>query len=139
MTERHLHADPPTEDELEACAADVRALLPTLSARDAIGVAATVKTAVAIHLGLPRYDRARIDRHRITRDGLDAVLDRLAALPLAERRHVPALEPDRAPVILGGLVVLREVLSAYDLESIEASDRDILHGVALTAASGTSG
>lgn len=48
--------------------------------------------------------------------------------------RVPALEPGRAPVIVAGLVVLREIVDAYDLQEIEASERDILHGAALAAA-----
>jgi exopolyphosphatase/pppGpp-phosphohydrolase len=37
-------------------------------------------------------------------------------------------------VIVAGAVILREVLDAYDLAEIEASERDILHGAALAAA-----
>ena len=47
---------------------------------------------------------------------------------------VPGLEPERAPVIVAGAAILREVLRRYGLESIEASEHDILHGVALEAA-----
>ena len=61
-------------------------------------------------------------------------LSRLAAMPLAERREVPALDPERAPVIVAGAVILREVLAHFGLEEIEASERDILHGAALEAA-----
>jgi exopolyphosphatase/guanosine-5'-triphosphate,3'-diphosphate pyrophosphatase len=61
-------------------------------------------------------------------------LERLAALPLAERRRVPGLEPDRAPVIVAGAVILREVLDRYALHQIEASEQDILDGAALLAA-----
>jgi exopolyphosphatase/guanosine-5'-triphosphate,3'-diphosphate pyrophosphatase len=139
MTERHLHTDPPTSAELEACSTDVRRLLPPLSTPDAIGVAATVKTAVAIDLGLEKYDRERIHGQRIATAGVREVLQRLAALPLAERSRIPALEPARAPVIVGGLVILHEILDAYDLPAIEARDRDVLHGAALAAASGGAG
>jgi exopolyphosphatase/guanosine-5'-triphosphate,3'-diphosphate pyrophosphatase len=55
-------------------------------------------------------------------------------MPLAERLRVPALEPGRAPVIVAGLIVLREILEAYGFDEIEASERDILHGAALAAA-----
>ena len=55
-------------------------------------------------------------------------------MPLAERRRVPGLEPERAPVIVAGIVVLREIMDAYELAEIEASERDILHGAALAAA-----
>jgi exopolyphosphatase/guanosine-5'-triphosphate,3'-diphosphate pyrophosphatase len=134
MTERHLRSDPPTAEELAACAADVRSLLPDLEASEAVGVAATVKTAAAIDLGLADYDRGRIDGHRLDRAAAGAILFRLASLPLEERRRVPALEPARAAVIVGGLVVLREVLERYGIAAIEASDRDLLHGAALSIA-----
>jgi exopolyphosphatase/guanosine-5'-triphosphate,3'-diphosphate pyrophosphatase len=54
-------------------------------------------------------------------------------MTLADRRHVPGLEPARAPVIVGGLVVLAEVMARFSLTAIEASERDILHGAALAA------
>jgi exopolyphosphatase/guanosine-5'-triphosphate,3'-diphosphate pyrophosphatase len=47
---------------------------------------------------------------------------------------VPGLEPDRAPVIVAGAVILREVLDRYGLTEIEASEQDLLDGAALLAA-----
>jgi len=138
LTERFLASDPPTAAELEAAAAHVRTLLPALSVERAIGVAGTVTTVAAIDLGLTEYDPTRIHGHRISRDAVDRVLADLSALPLADREHVAGLEPARAPVIVGGLVVLREVMSRYELAELEASERDILHGAALAAA-GTHG
>jgi exopolyphosphatase/guanosine-5'-triphosphate,3'-diphosphate pyrophosphatase len=55
-------------------------------------------------------------------------------MPLAERLRVPGIEPGRAPVIVAGVVVLREIMDAYGLEEIEVSERDILHGAAYAAA-----
>ena len=134
LTERFLASDPPVLQELEAAAAHVRMLLPALSADAAIGVAGTITTVAAIDLGLATYDPGRIHGHRITRAAVERVLADLAALPLAGREHVRGLEPARAPVIVGGLVVLREVMERYGLGEIEASERDILHGTALAAA-----
>ena len=134
LTERFLASDPPAPEQLEAAAAHVRTLLPALSADAAIGVAGTITTVAAIDLGLTEYDPVRIHGHRIGRDAVDRVLSDLAALPLAERERVRGLEPARAPVIVGGLVVLREVMERYALTEIEASERDILHGTALAAA-----
>ena len=107
---------------------------PPSRVESAIGVAGTVTTVAAIDLGLAAYDPARIHGHRISRAAVDGVLADLSALPLAEREHVPGLEPARAPVIVGGLVVLREVMARYGLGEIEASERDILYGAALAAA-----
>ena len=134
LTERFLHTDPPTGDELEACARHVRTLLPQLDATSAVGVAGTITTLAALDLGLEEYDRERVHRHQLSREGLERQLQRLAALPLAERREVPALEPERAPVIVAGAVIAREVLAAYGLDAITVSEHDILDGIALAAA-----
>jgi exopolyphosphatase / guanosine-5'-triphosphate,3'-diphosphate pyrophosphatase len=132
LTERHLRSDPPTREELEAAAQAVRDELPPLDPREAIGVAGTVTTLAALELG--GYDPERVHGHRLARGALDALLARLASLPLVERRDLPGLEPERAPVIVGGAVVVREVLERYGLEGLEASERDLLHGAALEAA-----
>jgi exopolyphosphatase/guanosine-5'-triphosphate,3'-diphosphate pyrophosphatase len=132
LTERHLRSDPPTREELEAAARTVWAELPPLGASDAIGVAGTVTTLAALELG--GYDPERVHGHRLTREAVSALLARLASLPLAERRELPGLEPERAPVIVGGAVVVREVLDRYGLDGLEASERDLLHGAALEAA-----
>ncbi|HWQ23221.1 MAG TPA: Ppx/GppA phosphatase family protein [Gaiellaceae bacterium] len=134
VTERFLASDPPSREELAAAAAYVRSLLPPLEARSAIGVAGTVTTLATLDLGLAEYDPQRTHGHRIPRASVERELERLAALTSAERERVPGIEPGRAPVIVAGLVVLREVLDAYGLPEIEVSERDLLHGAALAAA-----
>jgi exopolyphosphatase / guanosine-5'-triphosphate,3'-diphosphate pyrophosphatase len=132
LTERFLHSDPPTREELEATARAVRDALPDLDPVQAIGVAGTITTLAALELG--EYDPERVHGYRISRQAVEAQLERLASLPLAERRELPGLEPERAPVIVGGAIIVREVLDRYGLDSLEASERDILHGAALDAA-----
>ena len=70
----------------------------------------------------------------LTRDGARAQLERLTGLTLDERRHVPGLEPERAPVIVPGAAILVAILDAYGLEAIRVSERDLLDGAALAAA-----
>ncbi|HYX89623.1 MAG TPA: Ppx/GppA phosphatase family protein [Gaiellaceae bacterium] len=134
LTERHLHSDPPGRHELDRCAAEVRETLPELHPTDALGVAGTITTLAALDLGLTEYDPERVHGHRLSAPGVQEQLDRLASLPLADRRELPALEPERAPVIVAGGVIVREVLARYGLGGLEASERDILHGAALEAA-----
>ena len=135
LTERFLHTDPPTRAELDACAAHVRATLPpSLAHSHAIGVAGTVTTLAALDLGLDEYDSERVQGHRIAAPAAAGLLEGLAALPLEDRKRVPALEPERAPVIVAGAVILRELLEWTGLNEIEASERDLLHGAALEAA-----
>jgi exopolyphosphatase/guanosine-5'-triphosphate,3'-diphosphate pyrophosphatase len=136
-TERYIHTDPPSSAELDACAAAVRAVLEErvpVRADAAVGVAGTVTTLAALDLGLDRYERERVHGHRLTLEGAQRQLARLAALPLAERREVPALDPERAPVIVAGAVILTETLAFFGLDAIEVSEHDILDGIALAAA-----
>lgn len=130
LTERFLGSDPPTADELRACAGYVRSLLPDLDASTAIGVAATVTTAAAIERG----GVGPVHGRQLSRDSVRATLSRLAALPVEHRRHVPGLAPDRAPVIVAGLLVLDEIYARYRLGWLEVSERDLLDGAALAAA-----
>jgi exopolyphosphatase/guanosine-5'-triphosphate,3'-diphosphate pyrophosphatase len=134
VTERFLAGDPPTQSELDEAAAYVRSLLPAYEARAAIGVAGTVTTLATLDLGLAEYDPQRTHGHRIPLASVERELGRLAGMTLADRLRVPGIEPGRAPVIVAGIVVLREILAAYGLDEIEVSERDILHGAAFAAA-----
>jgi len=127
FTERH-------GEDMEASIDAARALLPELAPESAVGVAATITSLAALDLGFDEYDGSRVHGHVLTRDGARAQLARLAALPLEERRRVPALEPERAPVIVAGAAILVAILDAYGLESIRVSERDLLDGAALAAA-----
>jgi exopolyphosphatase/guanosine-5'-triphosphate,3'-diphosphate pyrophosphatase len=141
LTERLLSSDPPTRSELDECAAAIRSVLAEgvpvrvrSGARAAIGVAGTVTTIAALDLGLREYDPERTHGHALTREVVRRELDRLAALPLAQRRLVPGLDPERAPVIVAGAIILRETLEHFGLDVIEASECDLLHGAAIEAA-----
>ncbi len=121
LTERFLHSDPPTTAELDAAAAFVDSLLPTLDVTAGIGVAGSVAQLSALVGDL-------------TAAAIDAELARLASLPLAQRQLVPNLDPARAPVIVGGALIVARVLRRYRLSRLEYSVRDLLDGVALAAA-----
>ena len=134
LTERFLASDPPSRPEHAAAAGYVRSLLPTLAPGRAIGVAGTVTTLATLDLGDAEYDPERTHGHRLKRTSVETQLERLAAMTTAERLELPAVEPGRAGVIVAGIVVLHEIMAAYDLDEIEVSERDILHGAALAAA-----
>ncbi len=123
LTERFLHGDPPTPGELSAATQAVQELLPPLAAVRAVGVAGTM-AQLALLAGA---DELRL----VTIEGL---LDGLAAQSLDERRRVRNLDPKRAPVIVGGALIVREVLRWYELTRIRFSVRDLLDGAALEAA-----
>jgi exopolyphosphatase/pppGpp-phosphohydrolase len=65
---------------------------------------------------------------------IEGLLDGLASLPLEERRRVVNLDPARAPVVVAGILIVREVLRRYGLDRLRFSVRDLLDGAALEAA-----
>jgi len=140
-TERHLHSDPPTPAELAALADDVDRVIAGDIPSDtraevdrAIAVAGTATSLAAIDLRLDPYDPRRVHGHRLTRAACERLRDMLASLPLAERRQVTGLHPDRAPTIVAGAAILARSLHAFGLGEVEVSEADILHGAALDAA-----
>ncbi len=112
----------------------VAAQLPDIEVGELIGVAGTVTSLAALDLGLVDYEPDRVHGHVLTAAAVDEQLARLSPLPLEERRRLPGLEPERAPVIVAGAAILREILRRYRLDCIEVSEHDLLHGVALAAA-----
>jgi exopolyphosphatase/guanosine-5'-triphosphate,3'-diphosphate pyrophosphatase len=141
LTERFLHTDPPTDDELRACAEAVRALLAERVPEEirsctqaVIGVAGTITSLGALALGLEEYDRDRVHGYGLTAEALDEQLQRLASVPVDERRKLRPLDPERAPVIVAGAVIAQQALAFFGVDVLEISERDILDGAALAAA-----
>ncbi len=138
QTERHLHSDPPTDDELRELAADVRSIIADAvpaprrrGVEHGIAVAGTATSLAAIAQRLDPYDPERVHGYALQRDEARRILDELAALPLERRRATPGLHPDRAPTIVAGVIIFLEVLDLFDLRQIEVSEHDILRGAAL--------
>ena len=126
-TERFLHPDPPAGEELEALARDVLAIVPEVSADRAIAVAGTATSLAAID------GAAEVHGHVLTLEACEGVTAMLASKTIEERRAVAGLNPARAPTIVAGATILTESLRALDLDEVEVSDRDILHGAAALA------
>jgi exopolyphosphatase / guanosine-5'-triphosphate,3'-diphosphate pyrophosphatase len=140
QTERHIRSDPPAPAELEKLADEVRGnVVEAISAGSpphpdlGIAVAGTATSLAAIQLELVPYDRGAVEGHRLTMEGTQRALARLASIPMAERFRVPGLQPERAPTIVAGVVILIQVMRAFGLSELQVSEHDILHGAALEA------
>lgn len=141
QTERHLHEDPPAAEQLaemrdevrriidENVPAEVRAAVELL-----VAVAGTATSLAAIDQALEPYDPEKVDGYGLRLDACERMLERLASLPLEDRRKVPGLHPDRAPTIVAGAAILIEAIGAFGLDAAEVSEADILHGAALDLA-----
>jgi exopolyphosphatase / guanosine-5'-triphosphate,3'-diphosphate pyrophosphatase len=141
LSERHLHTDPPKPDEVATLVEDFRAILGDAlpedvarSVRAAIAVAGTPTSLASIELELDPYDPSRTHGHVLELATLEEQLAFLAAMPLAERREITGLHPDRAPTIVAGAAMLLECVRAFGLQRVEVSEHDILRGAALALA-----
>jgi exopolyphosphatase / guanosine-5'-triphosphate,3'-diphosphate pyrophosphatase len=141
MSERHIDSDPPAPEELQALAEDVRETfregLPEHergAVERGIAVAGTATSAAAIDQELEPYDPDRVEGYELTLGTVELLLARLADMDEARRRDVVGLDPDRAPTIVAGMIVLGEAMRAFELDAVEVSERDILRGGALRLA-----
>jgi exopolyphosphatase/guanosine-5'-triphosphate,3'-diphosphate pyrophosphatase len=138
QTERHLADDPPSAAQTAALVADVDGILDDAvperwrtAVGHGIGVAGTATSLAAIAQSLEPYDPERVHGYRLSVVDCDRILGELSAMDLAHRRLVPGLHPDRAPTIIAGVLILRQVVRRFGLEQLEISEHDILRGAAL--------
>jgi exopolyphosphatase/guanosine-5'-triphosphate,3'-diphosphate pyrophosphatase len=138
QTERHLDHDPPTEAERRELSEDVSQILAAAvpesrrrAVKRAIAVAGTATSLAAIAQDLEPYDPERVHGYNLSVSEANRILTRLAKLPLAQRREVAGLHPDRAPTIIAGALIFSAVARLFDLERVEVSEHDILRGAAL--------
>jgi exopolyphosphatase / guanosine-5'-triphosphate,3'-diphosphate pyrophosphatase len=137
MTERHMHSDPPTPDQVAAVRADVDTAIalaaqdvPIEQARSIIGLAGTVTTVVALALGLEEYDAKRIHLARVSTTQVHEVTERLIAMTTAQRAALGVMHPGRADVIAAGALIIDRIMFATGLPELIASEHDILDGIA---------
>ena len=142
LTERSLHSDPPTPDEIADGQAFVRsrlaeafAAVPVEGARTWVGVAGTFTTLAALHAGLATYDPDIIHLSRVPLTELDELCRTLIAMPRAERAELGPMHPGRVDVIGGGSLVAIELAGEFasraGISELVVSEHDILDGIAL--------
>jgi exopolyphosphatase/guanosine-5'-triphosphate,3'-diphosphate pyrophosphatase len=94
-----------------------------------VGTAGTVTTLAAMYLKMERYVPYRVNGLVLTADWLGRTIESLAELPLSKRRLIAGLEPGREDIILGGAVLVSEILSCFAFDSFVVSDAGLLEGL----------
>jgi exopolyphosphatase/guanosine-5'-triphosphate,3'-diphosphate pyrophosphatase len=133
LTERFVHHDPATADDIAATRRAVGEALAAVRFPAApltlIGVAGTVTTLAAMAQSLSTYDPARVHGYELSRGELHRQIDRLAAADQRERERMPGLDPKRADVILAGALILDCVAELAGATHVRVSDRGIRWGL----------
>ncbi|OSC28877.1 exopolyphosphatase [Mycobacterium vulneris] len=145
LTERCLHSDPPTPEEVAAARQVVRerlevalGVVPVEGAKTWVGLAGTMTTLSALAHNMTTYDSAAIHLSRVAGDDLLSVCERLIGMTRAERAALPPMHEGRADVIGGGAIVVeelaRELRARAGIDELTVSEHDILDGIVLSIA-----
>jgi exopolyphosphatase / guanosine-5'-triphosphate,3'-diphosphate pyrophosphatase len=137
LTERHLHDDPPAQDQVAAATRDIDAALatvaesiPVTSARTLVGLAGSVTTLTAVALDLATYDPARVHHARISAGRVHEVTLSLLNQGHDLRAANPVIHPGRVDVIGAGALILDRIMDRFGFAELVASEHDILDGIA---------
>lgn len=136
MTERYLHDDPPSAEQVRATVDTIDALIdqallavPVDGVQTFIGLAGSVTTVAALAHRFPTYDAAAIHGCLVTQDQVEEVTARLLAMTRDQRAAEPVMHPGRVDVIAGGALVLRQILRRLPVDFVLASETDLLDGI----------
>jgi exopolyphosphatase/guanosine-5'-triphosphate,3'-diphosphate pyrophosphatase len=136
VTRQFLKRDPPSAKELRRLRREVReqlaeALPFTRRGEPLIAMGGTARTIASMHLAAHRSRRKERHGLRLLPSDVTAVRERLAALPRRRRRKLRGLKADRADIILGGVIVIEELMTAGGYGTLVICTRGVADGLLL--------
>lgn len=138
ITDRFLAGRPPTGEQIDRAAAWAFERLSSYwrerpgRPERLVAVGGTVTTLVAMAYELAVYDPAFVHLHELTADEVDRCIERMRGRTAAQIAELPGIQPKRAPVILGGALIIRELMRAGGYDSLTVSENSLLVGMAHT-------
>ena len=99
-----------------------------------VATGGTATSLIAMNAQLEPYDPAFVHLRGISVEDVQNLEELLAKLSVEERAKLPGLQEKRAPVILGGTIVLFELMQATGFTTMIASESDLLFGLLITSA-----
>lgn len=94
-----------------------------------IGIGGTVTSLAAVSQGLLIYSREKIHGYKLTRHSIKRMLDEFINTPLEDRKRIPGLQPQRADIIIAGVLILLRLLKWFGEDEITVSEYDNLEGL----------
>jgi exopolyphosphatase / guanosine-5'-triphosphate,3'-diphosphate pyrophosphatase len=140
LKERFLAGDPPTSDEVNQArrfvdsGLDRAGELMLTGSEKLVGVAGTITTLGALVAGLDDYDMSVVHGMVIPRSAVFDWTKRLLSMTTADIVALGAVEPGRADVLAGGVLILKRVMNRFLFDEVLVSEQDILDGLALDLA-----
>ena len=101
----------------------------TGTGRRLVGIGGTVRSLAAVAQRAEGLPSNGVQGMIVTREALEEIVARLAALPAAQRSSIPGVKPARADLILAGAVVVEGALRAGGFDALEATEAGLREGV----------
>jgi len=138
LTERHSESDPLRPKHWKALRREIDQVIteglgkPPFAAALMIGSGGTF-TNLAEIVQAERDGKVTHARdYAVSRAEVRQLLDRLRETPLAARRQIPGLNPQRADIIVAGVAVVARLAKRLGTQSIVVNDRGVRDGVLLS-------
>ncbi len=94
-----------------------------------LGTSGTITTLASVVMGLPGYDRRRVDGAAVEGPALLDLCRRIGHQSVAERAGMACIGPDRAELIVAGCAILDGILSRWPGGDVRVADRGIREGI----------
>jgi exopolyphosphatase / guanosine-5'-triphosphate,3'-diphosphate pyrophosphatase len=94
-----------------------------------LGTSGTITTLASVELGLPGYDRRRVDGCSVGTTAMTRLCRSIAGRSVAERARIACVGSDRAELIVAGCAILDAVLSRWPGGQVRVADRGIREGI----------
>ncbi|MEO1017553.1 MAG: Ppx/GppA phosphatase family protein [Pseudomonadota bacterium] len=94
-----------------------------------LGTSGTVTTLAAVHLGLKRYDRRKVDGVSLSYEAIASVGRHLRLLDNQARAAHPCIGYGRADLVIAGCAILDAVHQVWPVEQLHVADRGVREGI----------
>ena len=94
-----------------------------------IGTSGTVTTLGAVHLGLRRYDRLKVDGLNLSSSDINNVIKKFLFLGPEGRKKEPGIGRDRADLIMSGSAIMQTLMRIWPACSMKVADRGLREGI----------
>lgn len=136
VTDMFLKSDPPDPGELnQASAWAMQQMSPyfigDMHVEKMIGVAGTATSLVSIADSMEVYDSSKVHGRVMSELDVRQVYRRLRSMTLDERKMVIGLQPQRASVMVAGLLILIGVMELANVDEFTVSESDNMMGLML--------
>ncbi len=135
LTETFPPQNPPTTDDVFRFRSAIQKQMPEAAVtpwlqenNTLIGLAGSVTTLAAIHLGLETWDGNKVQGTRLSRTMIDAMIDLFTQTTVLEKSKIPGMVKGREDTILAGTLILERAMALCHVDEVIVSDRGLRYG-----------